>query len=413
MQSSKKSTLSMTLVAGAVASALALSVQAAENRAQRYTAGLGGTDMTTMLTPGWYGQVAAIHYHATKLKDANGNRVGTLSGGSVSAAQVGQAAAGALVGTPLAGFAAGAATNVAARVGAAGLQYSTNLDNIRTDAYVLLPRLTYISNQKLLGAHVGFTVMMPIIERQTRINGSNSFVNQTANIAAGYNDTNPAINVGAPTAAAGVNAGIQSNVNSQVAATLAGRSGTRAGHGDLEFAPVFNWEIGDHQTATLTPTIVLPTGRYDAGAPVNPGFGDFYTFRPSFQYGFIGDGWDVGARAIFSFNTRNKDTGYKSGTMFNLDFALMKFVSDDVRLGLQGYVVQQLTDDKSDVATTQAAINAADGAKMRTYAVGPALGWIVNGGEMMVEGKLLKEFGARNRSEGGTYMLMLSKPFGL
>jgi hypothetical protein len=260
---------------------------------------------------------------------------------------------------------------------------------------------------------VGFTVMLPIIERQTRINGSNSFVDQTANIAAGYNDTNATINAAAPTAAAGVNAGIQSNVNSQVAASLAGRSGSRAGHGDLEFAPVFNWEIGDHQTATLTPTVILPTGRYDAGSPVNPGFGNFYTFRPSFQYGFIGDGWDVGARAIFSFNTRNKDTGYKSGTMFNLDFALMKFVSDDVRLGLQGYVVQQLTDDKSDVAATQATINATDGAKMRAYAVGPAVGWIVNGGEMVVEGKMLKEFGARNRSEGGTYMLMLSKPFGL
>ena len=187
MQSSKKSTLSMTLVAGAVTCTMALSAQAAENRAQRYTAGLGGTDMTTMLTPGWYGQVAAIHYHATKLKDAGGNRVGTLSGGAVSAAQVGQAAGGALVGTPFAALAGTAATNVATRVGAAGLQYSTNLDNIRTDAYVLLPRLTYISSQKLLGAHVGFTVMLPIIERQTRINGSNSFVDQTANIAAGYN----------------------------------------------------------------------------------------------------------------------------------------------------------------------------------------------------------------------------------
>jgi len=76
-------------------------------------------------------------------------------------------------------------------------------------------------------------------------------------------------------------------------------------------------------------------------------------------------------------------------------------------------VVNQLTKDSSDDVNVQAAIDAADGAKMRAYAAGPALGWIVNGGEMVVEGKLLKEFGARNRSEGTTYMLMLSKPFGL
>ena len=132
-----------------------------------------------------------------------------------------------------------------------------------------------------------------------------------------------------------------------------------------------------------------------------------------FQYGFIGDGWDVGARMVLSFNTKNKDTNYKSGTMFNVDFAAMKFVTEDLRLGVQGYVVNQLTKDSSDDANVQAAIDAADGAKMRAYAAGPALGWIVNGGEMVVEGKLLKEFGARNRSEGTTYMLMLSKPFGL
>jgi len=159
--------------------------------------------------------------------------------------------------------------------------------------------------------------------------------------------------------------------------------------------------------------LILPTGKYDKNSAVNSGFGKFYTFRPSFQYGFIGDGWDVGARMVLSFNTKNKDTNYKSGTMFNVDFAAMKFVTEDLRLGVQGYVVNQLTKDSSDDVNVQAAIDAADGAKMRAYAAGPALGWIVNGGEMVVEGKLLKEFGARNRSEGTTYMLMLSKPFGL
>lgn len=388
MQSPKKSTLSMTLVAGAVASALALSAQAAENRAQRYTAGLGGTDMTTMLTPGWYGQVAAIHYHATKLKDANGNDA-KLSGTVTNAQLAASPTTAALAAQP-------AFSN--------GFNYNADITHFRSDAYVLLPRLTYISGTKLLGAHVGFTVMLPILERQTAITGSATpqfTTGQTATLSA----VDASRSLPAGTTAAGLTAGVNSNI--------ASRSGTRGGHGDLEFAPVFNWEIGDHQTATLTPTVIVPTGRYNAASPVNTGFGDFYTFRPSFQYGFIGDGWDVGARAIFSFNTRNKDTQYKSGTMFNLDFALMKFVSDDVRLGLQGYVVQQLTDDKSDVAATQAVINATDGAKMRAYALGPAVGWIVNGGEMVVEGKMLKEFGARNRSEGGTYMLMLSKPFGL
>jgi len=50
---------------------------------------------------------------------------------------------------------------------------------------------------------------------------------------------------------------------------------------------------------------------------------------------------------------------------------------------------------------------------MRAYALGPALAWIKNGGELLMEGKILQEFGARNRAEGTTYMLTISKPFGL
>ncbi len=413
MKSKITTPASMTLVAGAVAAALAFSAQAAENRSQRYTAGLGGTDMTTMLTPGWYGQVAAIHYHARKLKDNSGNSVKTLSGGTVAPTTIAGASGQAVAAIPaLSGLAAGVPTAVGTALAGQGMGYQTNLTHFRADAYVVLPRITYISGTQFLGAHLGFTAMLPLVERQTSLAGQTSFVDRTSAIQTGLQNAGvPAPNAAA--IAAGVSSNIQNNVNTAANANLTSRNGSITGHGDLEFAPVLNWEIGDHQTATLTPTIVLPTGRYEVGSAVNSGFGDFYTFRPSFQYGFIGDGWDVGARAIVSFNTRNKETKYKSGTMFNLDFAAMTFVSDDVRVGFQGYVVQQLTDDHSDVASVQADIQAADGARMRAYALGPALGWIVNGGEMVVEGKALREFGARNRAEGTTFMLMLSKPFGL
>jgi hypothetical protein len=379
MKSNKVSTIHVSLVAGAVIAALSslsLSAHAAENRAQRYTPGLGGTDMTTMLVPGWYGQLAMIHYHATKLKDQNGDSP-TLTSGSVSADLVAGAAAQAAAGAVLkSGGSALAAQTVAGnalvavkgQLAGTGLGYQTTVDGFRADAYVALPRVTYISGTQFLGAHVGFTAMLPIVRRQTALSGVTTFTDRSAAINAGL---------------------------------------LQASGGNTALAS------GATAAATFTPTLIVPTGKYDKNSAVNSGFGKFYTFRPSFQYGFIGDGWDVGARMVLSFNTKNKDTNYKSGTMFNVDFAAMKFVTEDVRLGLQGYVVNQLTKDSSDDANVQAAIDAADGAKMRAYAAGPALGWIVNGGEMVVEGKLLKEFGARNRSEGTTYMLMLSKPFGL
>ncbi|HET6788326.1 MAG TPA: transporter, partial [Aquabacterium sp.] len=401
---------------GAVAAALATSAQAAENRAQRYTAGLGGSDLTSMLVPGWYGQVAMIHYHATKLKGNDGKDVSTVAGGVVPAASLAGLAAQAVVtNTSNNALLAPTATNVGTALAGTGLAYTSRLSNFRADAYVMLPRITYLSTQKFLGAHLGFTAMLPLIERQTALSGVTSFANSSAvqsAISTGVLNTTGS----APLAAGvsqGVVSGVQSNVNTQAAATLAGRSGSNAGFGDLEMAPILNWEIGDHQTVTVTPTVIFPTGEYDKDLAVNPGFGKFYTFRPSVQYGFIGDGWDVGARAVLSFNSRNTETDYRSGNMFNLDFALMKFVTEDLRLGLQGYVVQQFSKDTSDNATEQAAIDAEGGRKMRVYGLGPALAWVVNGGEMMVEGKVIKEFNARNRAEGATYMLTVSKPFGL
>ena len=413
MNSNQTSKIATTLVASAVLAVLSTSVHAAEGRSQRYTPGLGGSDMTTILTPGWYGQLAAVHYHATKIKDSNGDNV--LRSGSLPSAYVGSLASNAAVDanpavTPVAGT---ILTNVASQVAAAGgLTYRTQGTSVRADAYVLQPRVTYLSSKQFLGAHVGFTAMVPLIERQTSLAGQTTVADRTAAINAGILSATGS----APLAAGvstGVMAAINANVNQQVATGLASASRSNTGIGDLEFGPVLNWEIGDHQVATLTPTLIVPTGEYNKNNAVNPGFGNFYTFRPSFQYGFIGDGWDVAARAVLSFNTRNKDTKYRSGTMLNIDFAAMKFVTEDLRLGVQGFVVQQLTKDSSEDAVVQATLDATNGGKMRAYALGPALGWIVNGGEMLVEGKILQEFGARNRAEGTTYMLVLSKPFGM
>ena len=36
--------------------------------------------------------------------------------------------------------------------------------------------------------------------------------------------------------------------------------------------------------------------------------------------------------------------------------------------------------------------------------------WLMNGGEMLIEGKFIKEFGAKNRTEGQAFWLTISKP---
>jgi len=342
---------------------------AAENGLQRYSPGVGGSDMTAPLVPGWYVQVPLVAYHASKIKGNDGKQ-------ATSATPVD--AQGPVPAQP------GLRSNI----------------GIAADTYALLPRLTYLSAHRVLGANVGFTVMLPVMNRRANFTASPNFA-------------------GTPYASGGPAAGFQplvtAGINARVDAT---QDGDQSGLGDLEVSPVLHWEIGDHQAVTFAPTVVLPTGNYNVSRRVNTGYGNFYTFRPSVQYSFVGDGWDVGARTVLSFNTRNKDNGYYSGNMFNLDWQAMAFVSDNWRVGLQGYFVRQLSRDTQNLSGFTATEitdrnlrkEIISGNKSRVNAIGPAVGWLMNGGEMMVEGKFLREFGARNRTEGQAFWLTVSKP---
>lgn len=347
---------------------------AAENGLQRYSPGIGGSDMTAPLTPGMYFQMPLVHYHARKLKGGDHDQATTPTPADA------QTVPG--LGT------VPAIPGLRSKIG------------INTDTYAALPRFTYLSTTRVFGANLGFTVMLPLVKRKASFSASPI-----------YDST---LLANAPYSA--LQSNYTASINSKVSAS---QDGNETGIGDLEMSPVFHWEIGDNQALNFAPTIVLPTGKYDVKQRVNPGYGKFYTFRPSVQYSYIGDGWDFGARTVLSFNTRNKDNGYYSGNMFNVDWQLMAFVSDDVRVGMQGYFVRQLSKDTQDLSKfsdRSAAEIAAlkkeiiNGNRSSVTAVGPAVGWVVNGGEALVEGKFLQEFGARNRTEGSAFWLSISKP---
>lgn len=344
----------LRLAACALAALACASAGAAENGGQRYSAGIGGSDMTAPLMPGWYFQAPVVAYHAKKIKGDDGK----------------QATRGFGPGQDLPVF--------RAKVG------------IEADVRAIQPRITYLDNSRLFGANLGFTMMLPIVQRHADFT------------------------LTAPASLGPAQAFIQQNAMNPTAKDLS-RPGT--GIGDLEFGGILHWELADNQAMTLVNTFVVPTGDYKADRRLNAGFGNFYTFRPSLQYSYIGEGWDFGVRTVLSFNMRNKDTGYRSGNVANVDFQLMKFVSDDIRVGLQGFAVKQFQNDSQDVSylanPARDAAEIINGNRMRAYGLGPAVGWLKDGGDMMVEGKFIKEFGARNRTEGQAFWLTVSKPLGL
>jgi hypothetical protein len=364
-------------IALAVAALLACgSAAATEDYDLRYAPGIGGADMSAPFEGGWVFQLPIYTY--------SGNiRSTTVSNNDLSAA----------LSLP------------------AG--YLTSSTNIRTNTYIsvhgFLPRLSYMSSATFLGATIGGTVLLPLIQK-----GSGISVTGVSTTLGG------AALSAVPTATqAGLIATVNNTATASAKALAAGNTNKSAGIGDLEFSPILRWSTEATQTLFVL-TAVAPTGKYDKSLAANPSAGKFWTVRPAVQFSYIGDGWDVGTRVAYSWNSRNTETKYKSGSYTNVDLTAMKSVSESTRIGLSGYAVNQLTKDSTSLTDTQFA---AQGAiiearqestldqKGHVYGIGPEVAYIQGAGEFLLEGRIMKEFGADTRPKGFTAFLTLSKPF--
>ena len=369
------------------------SAAATEDYDLRYAPGYGGADMSAPFEGGWVFQAHAYYYSAN------------VRGSSTVSTDLTPALSAAL-NTTLPSNSAGAVTTIRT--------------NDQQTVYGLLPRLSYMSATTFLGATLGGTVLLPLIDKGS-VAGVTS-VNTTLN---GLAATLPAAN---QAALIGL---VNASATAQGDALATANSNKTWGTGDLEFSPILRWSTEATQTLFIL-TTVAPTGDYNKNRAANPSAGKFWTFRPAVQFSYIGDGWDAGTRLAYSYNTRNVETKYKSGSYLNLDLALMKSISESTRVGLSGYAVDQLTRDDSKLiadtaagtyanyAATFGAANAAVAEareagtldqKGRVFGVGPEVAYIHGAGDYLLEARLMKEFGAQTRPKGFTAIISLSKPF--
>ena len=369
-------------IALAVAALVACgSAAATEDYDLRYAPGYGGADMSAPFEGGW---VFQAHFYAYSGNVRGVQSVSTDLTPALSAA----------LHTTLPANSAGALTTI-----------RTN-DQINVNG--LLPRLSYMSATTFLGATIGGTVLLPLVNKGSE--ASVTSINTTLN---GIAATLP------PANQAGLLALVNHGATTQANALTAANSNKTWGMGDLEISPILRWSTETTQTLFVL-TTVIPTGDYDQGRAANPSAGKFWTFRPAVQFSYIGDGWDAGTRVAYSYNTRNTLTKYKSGSYVNIDLALMKSVSESTRVGLSAYAVDQLNKDTTgltpaEFAAKDPAFQAREEAtldqKGRVFGAGPEVAYIHGAGDYLLEGRVMKEFGAQPRPKGFTAIVSLSKPF--
>jgi hypothetical protein len=165
--------------------------------------------------------------------------------------------------------------------------------------------------------------------------------------------------------------------------------------GDIYPQAKLQWNAGVHNYMVYG-TGNIPVGAYDAGRLANLGLGHA-AVDGGFGYTYFNPqtGWEATAVFGATYNFKNPDTDYKNGIDLHLDAAVSKFITQQIHVGLAGYLYQQVTGDSGAGATLGPF-------KSRVAAVGPQIGFIfpVAGMQGYLNLKAFKEFAAEHRAEG-------------
>jgi hypothetical protein len=177
--------------------------------------------------------------------------------------------------------------------------------------------------------------------------------------------------------------------------TLPFGSDRRWGLGDLVVDPfILGWHSKNLHVATGI-DVVIPVGTYDKDRLANAGR-NYWTIEPIVAATFLTDsGFEISAKVMYDFNTKNTDTGYRSGQEFHMDYAIGYHLKQWT-LGLSGYLYSQTTGDElhgQKVGT--------DGFKGRVISLGPTAKYDHKNTSLIL--KWQPEFEAKNRPEGNTF----------
>jgi hypothetical protein len=191
----------------------------------------------------------------------------------------------------------------------------------------------------------------------------------------------------------------------EVAGRTVRRSDTEYGLGDIVFSPLMlNYHVSDDLNLNGRLNVYAPSGSYEEGRLANLGK-NYWSFEPMVGAVYLGQQNGIEASLFFgaTFNTRNTDTSYETGTQLHLDFTLAQhfpLFGALMGAGLTGYWYQQVEGDGGSGATL-------GDFKGRTHGLGPTLSYTHEIGALNFASELkwVHEFSTRNRPEGDVVIL--------
>ncbi|WHO39400.1 transporter [Sphingobium sp. AP49] len=178
--------------------------------------------------------------------------------------------------------------------------------------------------------------------------------------------------------------------------------------GDPVGAVLLGWKAGKlHFQGSAT--VNVPVGNYRDGQLANVSF-NRWIVDSSFAATWNDPkaGWDISAKAGFTFNGENPATDYKTGTEFHLEGAVEKTLSPAFSAGIQSYYFKQVSGDSG----AGAALGPFKGEAAALGATA-ALNVKMGGVPATFRVRAFKEFDVTNRLKGEAYFLSLTLPLSL
>ncbi|MFH1070398.1 MAG: transporter, partial [Candidatus Glassbacteria bacterium] len=179
------------------------------------------------------------------------------------------------------------------------------------------------------------------------------------------------------------------------------------GMGDLYLEPfVLAWH-GPRYDAAVGLSFFLPTGQYSKTEPASAGQ-DFTTTMLTFGYTFYLDpakAWSLSVLGRYEINGEKGETKVKPGHDLVLEWGLAKNVAKVWDIGLSGYYIGQLTDDSGAAAVWDTSVHD------RVFAIGPEVSAFIVPAKMFLSVRSLWETGAKDRSQGHSTCITLTKIF--
>ena len=181
------------------------------------------------------------------------------------------------------------------------------------------------------------------------------------------------------------------------------RTDTVTGGSDLYGLGTLKWHDGNNNYLAYT-MVGAPVGAYQLGRLANIGT-NHYSIDGGGGYTYLDAKREFSIVGGLTYNFENDDTHYRNGIDGHIDWAASQFLSEQVHVGVVGYLYQQLTGDSGSGATL-------GDFKSRVYAIGPQLGYFFPVGKEKgyVNVKAYWEFGEQNRAAGWNLWLSLALP---